>query len=120
MTFDALFTADISTVTFAIDASIDSAVRRDTVAGGGHMQNGSPPDDHLEGLEASYLRVTGLPNRLEVAIGGLEGAPFLRKDAAVRLERYRQSFARLQHENTILSARDSTTAELARQRGGSR
>lgn len=66
------------------------------------MQDGSTPSDNLTTLETEHVRVTGLLNTLEVVIGDLEGAPQLRKDEAARLDRYRQNFARLQHEKTTL------------------
>ena len=72
------------------------------VEDGTTMQDGSTPNDHLTSLETEHLRVTRLLHTLEVVIGELEGAPHLRKDEAARLERYRQNFARLQHEKATL------------------
>ena len=51
----------------------------------------SKPGDRGTGLDAEHLRVSGLIDRLEQAIGELERAEILRPDAAARLVSYRHS-----------------------------
>jgi hypothetical protein len=61
---------------------------------GTRVVNGSWPSDRVD-LEAEEGRVSERLQRLEEAIGELEGAQRLRPDAAARLAKYRESHERL-------------------------
>jgi hypothetical protein len=67
---------------------------------GAEMSNESRPSDRQ--LEAHLGVVSERIRRLEEAIGELQGAAILRKDAAARLVIYRRNYERLQHERRTL------------------
>ena len=58
--------------------------------------------DRLTTLETEHLRVSRLLHTLEGVMGDLERAPYLRRDEAARLDRYRQNFANLENEKAAL------------------
>ena len=60
------------------------------------MPDGSLPSDRQVWLVAEHLRLSELLDRLDEVIGDLEAAPFLKVDAATRLDKYRQNYERRQ------------------------
>ena len=66
------------------------------------MPDGSLPSDRQVWLVAEHLRLSELLDRLDEVIGDLEAAPFLKVDAATRLDRYRQNYERRQHQREAI------------------
>ena len=60
------------------------------------MPNRSSPSDRQIWLKAEHRRLSELLDRLAQVIGDLESAPFLKRDAAARLDKYRENRERQQ------------------------
>ena len=76
------------------------------------MPDGSRPSDRQVWLETEHLRLSELLNRLHEVIGYLERAPFLKVDAATRLDKYRQNFKRLEDERRRLELEQALHGDL--------
>ena len=72
------------------------------------MADRPSPSDQQIWLKAEHRRLSKLIVDLDEVIGEVESAPFLKRDAAARLGKYRENRERQQH------AREAVEAEMQR------